>query len=63
MQVGASGFKEIEARNEQEIWYMNRMKLSIATEVVDNTQSKVHCLRFGSGNQDWGGLESKAVDV
>ncbi|CAK9063338.1 Retinoschisin (Fragment) [Durusdinium trenchii] len=52
VQVGASGFKEIEARNEQEIWYMNRMKLSIATEVVDNTQSKVHCLRFGSGNQD-----------
>eukprot|EP00438_Fugacium_kawagutii_P002584 Skav219272 [mRNA] locus=scaffold1380:128644:137057:- [translate_table: standard] len=35
------------------------MRLSVATEVVDNTQSKVHCLRFGSGNDD---LQMKLQD-
>eukprot|EP00438_Fugacium_kawagutii_P002575 Skav219263 [mRNA] locus=scaffold1380:56615:64336:- [translate_table: standard] len=53
VQVAARGFKEIEARNEQELW------LSVATEVVDNTQSKVHCLRFGSGLDD---LQMKLQD-
>ena len=52
MQVGAAGFKEIEARNEQEIWYMNRMRLSLSTQVVDNTQTNVHCLQFAAGNED-----------
>ena len=27
VQVAGVGFKQIEARNEQEIWYMNRMRL------------------------------------
>jgi len=52
VQVAGTGFKEIEAKNEQEIWYMNRMRLSLATEVVDNTQNKMHCLKFGTGLDD-----------
>lgn len=52
VQVAGIGFKQIEARNEQEIWYMNRMRLSLATEVVDNTQTGMHCLKFGSGSTE-----------
>eukprot|EP00435_Cladocopium_sp_Y103_P000050 s4143_g1.t1 len=52
VQVAGVGFKQIEARNEQEIWYMNRMRLSLATEVVDNTQTGMHCLKFGSGSTE-----------
>lgn len=52
VQVADVGFKQIEARNEQEIWYMNRMRLSLATEVVDNTQTGMHCLKFGSGSTE-----------
>ena len=50
LQVGSTGFKEIEARNEQEIWHMNRMQMSLVTEVLDNTKTNIHCLRFGQGS-------------
>ena len=51
LQVGSSGFKEIEARNEQEIWHMNRMQMSLVTEVLDNTKTNIHCLRFAQGSE------------
>lgn len=36
------------------VWFLCRasFRLSLATEVVDNTQNKMHCLKFGTGLDD-----------
>ncbi|CAJ1361638.1 unnamed protein product, partial [Effrenium voratum] len=52
VQVGSTGYKDFEMRNEQELWFFNRMQLKLFTEVLDNSQTQVHCLKFGSGATD-----------
>ncbi|CAJ1356277.1 unnamed protein product, partial [Effrenium voratum] len=52
VQVGGSGYKDLERRNEQELWFFNRMKLRLSTEVLDKSYTQAHCLRFGSGTED-----------
>ncbi|CAE7479165.1 unnamed protein product, partial [Symbiodinium natans] len=42
------GLQEIERKNEQEIWFFNRMRLALATEVL---LDKVHCMKFGQGDE------------
>lgn len=38
VQVAGTGFKEVEAKNEQEIWYMNRMRLLDTEGTVRGTR-------------------------
>lgn len=39
-EVGGSGYKDLERRNEQELWFFNRMKLRLSTEVLDKSYTQ-----------------------
>jgi len=44
VQVGSHGFNKIEQRREQELYYFNRMQLSIHSEVNQLGSDKIHCM-------------------
>ncbi|CAE7247479.1 Rs1 [Symbiodinium natans] len=46
VQVASNGFNKIEERREQELYFFNRMELSVHSEVNQLDSGKVHCMEM-----------------
>ncbi|CAE7034947.1 ACBP2, partial [Symbiodinium sp. CCMP2592] len=49
VQVGASGYQEAADRKQQELWFFQRVKLRLFTDVLAPAANQVHCLEFVNG--------------